>query len=91
MNTLPSVLTASEARANLYDMLEEVSKYFKRFVITRKGKPQAIVLPIDEVESLEETAEILAIPGARESIKRGMAQMKRGKGIPFKDVLAKAV
>ncbi len=91
MNTLPSVLTASEARANLYDMLEEVNKYFKRFVITHKGKPQAVVLPMDEVESLEETAEILAIPGARESIKKGMAQIKQGKGIPFKDLLDKTV
>ncbi len=86
MNTLPSTLTASEARANLYDMLEEVNKYFKRFVITRKGKPQAIVLSMDEVETLEETAEILAIPGARASIRRGLKQIKEGKVVPLSDL-----
>lgn len=81
MQTLPSTLTASEARMNLYDMLDEVKKYLKRFVITHHGKPQAVVIPIDEIESLEETAELLAIPGARTSILRGLRQAHTGKGI----------
>ncbi len=86
MQTLPATLTASEARINLYDMLDEVKKYLKRFVITHHGKPQAVVIPIDEIESLEETAEILTIPGARTSILRGIKQAQNGKGVPLQSV-----
>ncbi|MFC1647338.1 type II toxin-antitoxin system Phd/YefM family antitoxin [Patescibacteria group bacterium] len=81
MNT--STLSASDARANIYDMLDDVQKHLKRFTITHKGKPAAVVMSISEVESLEETAEILAIPGARESIKKGMEEAKQGKLIKF--------
>ncbi len=83
MNTLPSTLTASEARSNLYDMLDQVQNYLRRFVITHHGKPRAVILSLDEIESLEETADILAIPGARASILRGVAQVKKHQGKNF--------
>ena len=91
MNTLPSTLTATDARTNLYDMLEEIRKYFKRFTIIHKGKPQAVIIPIEELESLEETSEILTIPGAKTSIARGSAQAKKRKGIPLEKLLARAI
>lgn len=90
MSTLPTILTASEARANLYHMLKEVKKHLKRFTITHHGKPQAVVVSMEEVDSLEETAEVLAIPGAKTSINRGLKQAKLGKGVPLKK-LAKSL
>ena len=39
-------------------------------------------------ESLRETVSILAIPGARESIKEGMREIKKGQGIPLEQFLA---
>ena len=87
MSTLPTTLTASEARENLYDMLSEVKKYLKRFVITHYGKPQAMVVSMEELENLEETAEILAIPGAKTSINRGIKQAKQERGIPLRKLI----
>ena len=87
MSTLPTTLTASEARENLYDMLSEVKKYLKRFVITHHGKPQAMVVSMEELENLEETAEILAIPGAKTSINRGIKQAKQERGIPLRKLI----
>lgn len=55
---LSSTLTASEARANMYEMLEQSSKNLRRFTITHKGKPQAIVMSIEDLESIEETVDI---------------------------------
>ncbi len=57
-----------------------------RFLITVKGKPEAALLSLEELESLEETAEILAIPGAREEIKQGLKEAKRGLGIPLSEL-----
>lgn len=38
--------------------------------------------------SLRETAEILTIPGARESIREGMRDLKKGRGMPLQQFLA---
>ena len=47
-----------------------------RVTITVNGKAKTVVLSPEELESLEETAKILAIPGALESI-RGKSKLKR--------------
>ena len=60
----------SDARTKLPSIVDGVSKYLSRALITVNGKIKAVVMSIDELESLEETAEILAIPGALESIKK---------------------
>ncbi len=51
----------------------------ERVIITVNGKPKAVVLSPEELESLEETAEILAIPGAKQAIKKGINQIKKGQ------------
>ena len=80
MNTI----AISQFRSNLPKLIDEVDTYMKRLVISVSGKPKAVVLSLDELESLEETAEILAIPGARQSVLRGLKQAKKRQGIPFK-------
>lgn len=79
-------INISDARANLPKLVNEVDQTLGRVIITVKGQPKAVILSPDELESLEETAEILAIPGARESIKEGLKQAKEGKVTPLEGV-----
>lgn len=51
----------------------------ERIIITVNGKAKAVVLSPEELESLEETAEIIAIPGAKQAIKLGASQIKKGQ------------
>ena len=71
----------SDARTNLSSLVNRVAEELSRVTISVHGKVKAVVLSLEELESLEETAEILAIPGARESILEGEAQAKRGEGV----------
>ncbi len=80
-------ISISQARANLPDLVDRVSKYLERFFITVHGQPKAVVISQEELESIEETAEILAIPGAREAIAEGEKQLKKGQGIPLRGFL----
>ena len=48
---------------------------------TISGKPKAVLLSLEELESLEETAEIFSIPQALQKIKKGSAEIKKGKFI----------
>lgn len=71
----------SDLRANLPDLIDQVSEKLKRIIITVSGKPKAVVMSLDELESLEETAEILAIPGILKAIKKSREEVKDGKYI----------
>lgn len=83
MNTLISI---SDVRANLPELVTKVSDTMGRVIITVNGQPKAILVSAEELASLEETAEILSIPGAKESILRGLKQAKKGKGVLLSDL-----
>ncbi len=79
---MSNLMSISDARANLPDIVTKVSDTLERITITVNGQPKAILVSAEELESLEETAEILAIPGAKKSIKQGLKEAKKGKGTP---------
>lgn len=87
MAALTSTMTASDARINLYDMLEEVKRFTRRFTITHKGKPQAVLMPIEEVESWEETLEILADKKLMKDLKQAETDRKFGRTYPLSKVV----
>lgn len=80
---MSNVVSISDARAHLPDLVEKVAETMERVTITVRGKPKVTMVSKEELESLEETAEIHAIPGAAESIMRGTKQAKKGRGIPL--------
>jgi prevent-host-death family protein len=53
-------LSLTELRPRLSDLVERAHVRFDRFVITRRGKPQAILLSSEEFEGLLETLDILS-------------------------------
>jgi len=71
----------SNARACLPDLINKVNVGLDRIVITVNGQPKATLVSAEELESLEETAEVLAIPGAKSSIIEGLKQAKKGRGV----------
>ncbi|MFC1727794.1 type II toxin-antitoxin system Phd/YefM family antitoxin [Patescibacteria group bacterium] len=82
MNTI----AISDFRAMLPKLISEVDTKLKRFVVTVSGKPKAVVMSLDELESLEETAEILSTPGSLEAIKQSQKEIKQGKCITLEEL-----
>ena len=76
---MTNLVAISDARANLPELVNKVYKNLDRIVITINGQPKAVLVSEEELESLEETAKILSIPGALKSIKKGEKQIKEGK------------
>lgn len=75
------IIAISDLRSNLPGIINKVSDNLSRVVVTISGKPKVVVLSFEEIESLEETAEILSAPKAYEMIKKGEKQAKVGKGV----------
>lgn len=66
-------------RAELAEVLDQVADRREHVIVTRHGRPAAAIVPIDEYEGLEETAEILSDPAALRAIQRGLADLKAGR------------
>jgi len=66
-------LTASEARANLYRLMDQAAESHQPIVITGK-RSQAVLVSAEDWEAIQETLVLLAIPGMRDSIREGLAE-----------------
>jgi prevent-host-death family protein len=69
MNTL----TASEARANLYRLIDQTVESHEPIIISGK-RSSAVLISAEDWNAIQETLYLLAVPGMRESIKAGMAE-----------------
>ncbi len=66
-----TTIKATEARAKLYKLLDEVSESHEPIQITGK-RSSAILISESDWRSVQETLYLLSIPGMRESIRRGL-------------------
>jgi len=64
-------ISASEARANLYRLIDETNQSHEPVLITGK-RANAVLLSEQDWRSIQETLYLLSIPGMRESIREGM-------------------
>lgn len=76
MNTLNPVLPANKARSNFYRILEEAGKNLRLFTITHRGKPPVVVMAAEELESWQETLEIMGNKKLLASINRALVSSK---------------
>jgi antitoxin YefM len=83
---MSNLISISSARMNLPDLVNKVYKNMDRVIITVNGQPRATLISLEELEALEETIEILAIPGAKKHILTGLKQAKKGRGIPSSEL-----
>ena len=65
-------LTASEARASLYRLIDETASSHQPVVITGK-RHNAVLVSADDWASIQETIYLLSIPDMRESIREGLS------------------
>lgn len=79
-------ISISAARASLPDLVSKVSENLDRVVITVNGKPKAVLVSAEELESLEETAEVLSIPGIKKSLEKSRKQFKKGEFVYLSDL-----
>ena len=68
-----AVLTASEARANLYRLIDQAAESHQPIVIAGKRR-SAVLVSEEDWRAMQETMYLLSIPGMRKSIRDAMAE-----------------
>lgn len=67
-----TILSATEARSNLYRLIDQTSSSHEPIIITGK-RGNAVLISEDDWRSMQETMFLLNTPGMRESIRDGLA------------------
>ena len=68
-----TTLTASEARASLYRLIDQAAESHKPILISGK-RANAVLVSEEDWSAIQETLYLLAVPGMRESIKDAVAE-----------------
>ena len=64
-------ITATEARANLYRLMDVAAESHEPVVIAGK-RTRAVLVSEEDWKAVQETLFLLSVPGMRESIREGM-------------------
>jgi antitoxin YefM len=75
-----------EFRTNLSELLSDVADRRDHVLVTRNGKPAAALVPIDEYEALEETAEILSDSVTLAQIETGLRELAQGDTVTLEEL-----
>ncbi len=76
----------TEARATLSDLLDEVQASRDHVVITRNGHPVALLMSLDEYESLQETIDVLSDEDTLEALRESEEDVKAGRTYSWDEV-----
>jgi antitoxin YefM len=67
-------LPVTKARSKLYELLDEAAESHEPIQITGK-RSNAVLISEEDWRSIQETLYLVSIPGMRESIRKGMAEL----------------
>jgi antitoxin YefM len=80
------IVPFSDARAHLTELLDEVEEIHEHVVITRNGRPAAVVMSQPEYESLIETLEVLSDHELMAALEESDEDTAAGRLIPWDEV-----
>ena len=84
---MAKTLSLSEVKTRLPELVAGVQEREEEVVVTKNGRPAAILINIDEYARLKETLDVLSDPVLMKQISRSQAFYKTGKkGLSFEDM-----
>jgi len=75
----------SEVKAHLSDLADRVELQHDRILVTRNGRPSFVLISPDDLESLEESLDILHDDELMESLRRSREEAAEGKRWRLRD------
>ena len=82
---MSEILPFSEVKAHLSEIADRVELEHDRIMVTRNGRPSFVLMSPDDLESLEETLEVMRDDELMESLRRSREEAARGERLSLKD------
>jgi antitoxin YefM len=70
----------ADTKAHLSELVARVGEQHERILVTNHGRAVAVLLAVDDLESLEETIAILSDTEAMRALAQADAELARGEG-----------
>ncbi|MDT4989874.1 MAG: antitoxin YefM [Micromonosporaceae bacterium] len=77
MTTIP----LADAKARLSAVLDGVRDTHERVIITRNGRPEAVIMALSDLAAMEETLDLLSTPGALDQIRQAEMDIAAGEAV----------
>lgn len=77
---MTQVNSLAEVKAHLSELVALVGAQHERVTVTVHGRPAAVLLAVDDLESLEETIAVLSDTVAARALADADAEIARGEG-----------
>jgi len=71
-------MALKDVKNHLSEVVDQVEREHDRVVITKHGRPAAVVLSVDDLASLEETLDIAGRPTLIKQIRASLADLAAG-------------
>ena len=75
--TVDAAMALRDVKNRLSEVVDQVEREHDRVVITKHGRPAAVVISVDDLESLEETLDIAGRPRLVAQIREALAELAR--------------
>lgn len=82
-------LPLSVAKARLSELVDRVQSEDERIVVTRRGRPAAVLISTEDLESLEETLAVLSDRELMRRIREGERAAERGDAFTLEELKAR--
>ena len=76
---MSETLPLAEIKAHLSEIVDRVEREHERVILTRNGRPAAVILSPEDLEALEDTVELLSDPVALAEIREGRDDIAAGR------------
>lgn len=86
---MSEMLPLAEIKAHLSEIVDRVEREHQRVVLTRNGRPAAVIMSPADLEALEDTLELLSAPGALKEIQAAREDVAQGRVVSAEDLRAK--
>lgn len=84
---MSDTLPFSEVKAHLSELADRVELQHDRILVTRNGRPSFVLVSPDDLESLEESLDILRDDELMESLRRSRTESAEGERLRLADHL----
>ena len=81
-----NTITLKELKPELPAIIKKIDSRLDRYVVTRRGKPVAVMISPDDYEGLLETVEILSDKESVKRIKQAKQQIKEGRTVSLEEL-----
>ena len=88
--SIDASMALRDVKNRLSEVVDQVERQHDRVIITRHGKPAAVVISTDDLASLEETLEIVSRPKLIAQVRDSLDELAAGeaKVLTKEDILA---